>query len=268
MEENEFMRIVFTILACSLVMFSNARAEMFDIAHIPERETLTMNFSYKGIDLNHPGQTPFSERYVSGESLIRAVYDTHLAGEGPARRLESTINGKAHNGYSIQYLFKFKPGPKLILVYYEKNVYFPSGKKIRSEIYDFSDSIPPLPKDMIHPYAFHLAVRGMDFTPGKQSRFHVWFSPTQVFNIKLVVKGEEDVTVPAGAFRCHRLDLSPDMVDFAGAFMGRVLKPLLANYVMWVEKNAPHRLVKYQGPFGLINLAGGPSEIYELAKTE
>jgi hypothetical protein len=50
--------------------------------------------------------------------------------------------------------------------------------------------------------------------------------------------------------------------------VGRALKPLLAGYVLWVDKNAPHQLVKYQGPFGMINLIGGPLEIYELTKME
>jgi hypothetical protein len=249
-----------------LMTFSSVQADMFDTANIPEHEKLSLTFSYKGIDLNHPDPTPYSVKYSAGESLLRAVYDTNFVGSGPGRHLESVITGTAHNGYTIQYLFKFKPGQKLILSYYEKTVLFPTGKKIRSEAYDFSESIPPLPTNMAHPYTFHLAARGLNFKPGIQNRFYVWFSPTQVFGIKLVVKGEETITVPAGKFTCYRLDMTPDYVDFAGAIMGRVLKPLLADYVLWVDKKAPHQLVKYQGPFGLINIAGGPSEIYELAK--
>ena len=84
--------------------------------------------------------------------------------------------------------------------------------------------------------------------------------------MKVALKGEEEVAVSAGTFQCYRMEMDPDLVDFGGPLLGRVLKPVVAKYLLWLDKKPPYRIVKYQGPFGQINISSGPTETYELSK--
>lgn len=244
---------------------STTKAEIFDVKNIPDYEKFSLRFIYKGIELSSPPQKPFVMRYIAAESSVDAVYITKMVGEGTGRHPEVEIKGKAFNGYRISHLYRYRPGNKLILDTYEKNIFSPAGKKIRSEYYDFSESSPPLPKNLTHPYTLPLALRGMDFTIGREETFYVWFNPTMVFAVNLKLKCEEEITVPAGKFKCYRLEIGPDLVDFVGPVVGRALKPFIASYIAWLDAKPPHRIVRYQGPFGMVNIAG-PSEIYELVK--
>lgn len=248
-----------------LLLVSQAHAEIFDVKNIPDYEKFSLRFIYKGVELASPPQKPFVMRYIAAESSVDAVYITRMVGEGAERHLEVEIKGKAFNGYRITHFYRYRPGSKLILGSYEKNVFSPSGKKIRSEFYDFSESSPPLPNNLTHPYTFPLALRGMTFTIGREETFYIWFNPTTVFAAVLKVKGEEEITVPAGKFKCYRIEIGPDLVDFVGPVVGRALKPFIASYIAWLDTKPPHRIVRYQGPFGMVNIAG-PSEIYELVK--
>jgi hypothetical protein len=260
------MRYAMAAVVIILLNISHARADIFDAQAIPEEEKLTLRFVYNGIDISHPNPKPFSQRYMCAEAATKAVYHTRFVGTGPERHVESSIAATSSNGYKAQILLKFNPGSKLVLSYYEKSVFLPGGRKIRTEAYDLTESIPSLPKDMTHPYTLPLAVRGMDFAPSINRKFYIWFNPTMVFAMHITVKGEEDVTVPAGQFKCYRLEAVPDLTDFAGAILGRLLKPVIASYIIWLEKNPPHKMVKYQGPFGMVNISG-PTETYELIKT-
>jgi len=255
------------VLAFLLVIaaFSSARAEMFDVVNIPDRENISFQFSYKGINLKNPPKKPFALHFQAAEAAVKADYITRMVGDGPARHVEVEIKALCQNGYTTQEIFRFKPGQKLVLAYSEKNVFLSSGRKIRTESYDLSESNPPLPKEMTHPHTLPLALRGMEFKPGLERSFYIWFNPTLVFAVKMAVKGQEEITVPAGTFRCNRLEIAPDLTDFSGPIVGQLLKPLIAPYIVWMDAKSPYKIVRYQGPFGMVNIKG-PTEIYELAK--
>lgn len=259
------MKHVFVVVFLVLAAFSSARAEIFDVANIADVEKLSLRFDYKGIDIKNPPPKPFILRFQAAEAAVSADYITRMVGDGPARHVEVEIKAVCQNGFSTQQIIKFKPGPKLLLSFSEKSVFNQSGKKIRTESYDVYDSKPPLPQLMTHPYTLPLIVRGLEFKQGLERGFYVWFNPTTVFAVKLIVKGVEEITVPAGAFKCHRLEIGPDLPDFLGPVLGKLLKPFIAPYVAWLDVKPPHRIVRYQGPFGMVSIAG-PTETYELVK--
>ena len=62
---------------------------------------------------------------------------------------------------------------------------------------------------------------------------------------------------------CTRVVIGPDMVEFLGPIMGRVIKPFLAEYTFWYDTRGTHPLIKYMGPMGKVNTGGVPTEIYE-----
>ena len=260
------MKIAITVTVFFIITSYQARADMFDMVNIPDKEVLTYRFIYKGIDISRPALKPFGIRYTSGEAAVGAEYSIKRADNDPARPLEVVVSVLSQNRYTIRNYFKFKPGSKMALVYYEKTVFTPSGKKIRTEAYDYTESIPAFPAEMAHPLMLPLAFRGMDFKPGKSREFYLWLNPMLIMTMKVAVKGEEDVPVPAGTIRCYRLEMEPDMRDLGGEIIARVLKPFAPKYIFWLDKKAPHSMVKYQGPFGQINIAAAPTEIYELVK--
>jgi len=260
-------KVIFT-LAFLIIVIGQAQADMFDMKDIPEKEILTYRFLYKGIDLARPNLKPFNTRYMAAEAAVGAEYVLQRVSDDQGEHLEVIVSVLSQNKYTIRHYFKFKPGPKMNVSYYEKTVLLPSGKKIRTEAYDLSESIPAFPNEIAHPLILPIFFRGLDFVSGKSRDFYLWLNPMLIMAMKVVVKGEEDVTVPAGTIRCYRLEMEPDMVDFGGDVIGRVLKPFVPKYTFWLDKKAPHSLVKYRGPFGQINSAVAPTETFELTKAK
>jgi len=249
-----------------IIMSYQARADMFDWGGIPEKEILTYRSVYKGIDVVHPDPRPLSMRYGASEAAVNTEFSIRHAGNDPTKPLEVVVTVVSQNRYTSRYYFGFKPGPKINLVYYEKTVFTPAGKKVRTEAYDYTESVPPFPGEMAHPLILPVLFCGLDFTRGKSREFYLWLNPILIMTMKVVVKGEEDVTVPAGTIPCYRLEMEPDMRDFGGEILARVLKPFAPKYIFWMDRKAPHPMVKYQGPFGQINIAGAPIEMSELVK--
>ena len=87
-----------------------------------------------------------------------------------------------------------------------------------------------LPSNTYHNNALLMLIRGMDFKVGNSISFNN-FSPYNSTTIKTVVKviGEEKVSVPAGNFDTYHVKL-----DF-----GTITQDA------WYEKDAPHRMIKY-----------------------
>ena len=81
---------------------------------------------------------------------------------------------------------------------------------------------------------------------------------------KQFVKGEEKITVPAGTFDCYRLEVAPDVVDLVGPVIGFFANRFVPKVTIWVDKENTHRLVKYRGPFGMLNIDSTQVEIFEL----
>jgi hypothetical protein len=73
--------------------------------------------------------------------------------------------------------------------------------------------------------------------------------------------------LPAGRFEAIEAVMYPDLNDWVslGTVITSMAKPLLPKYRMWFEKAPPHRVVKFEGPYGP---PGAPEIVLELAKPE
>lgn len=248
----------------ALISVSFANADLLDLDNAPEHEKYVLTFKYEGVDFKNPPKTPFSERYIIAEAPLEAVVENKFVGEGANRHMESTVTAKTVNGCTSILFFRFKPGNKLSLDLFERTTFSPSGEKIVFESFRISKLIPPVPDNAVQPFSLPLAIRAIDYTPGEKYEIYLWVAQKTVFAMDLIVKGEEKVTVPAGTFDCHRLEIVPDVVDLLGPIIGFFAKRFVPKVTIWVDKQAPHRLVKYRGPFGMMNIDSSQVEIFEL----
>jgi hypothetical protein len=74
------------------------------------------------------------------------------------------------------------------------------------------------------------------------------------FIAKVYVEVEKRTTLHIGG-RSHdvvELLMYPDLNDWVslGSVLTRLAKPFLPKYHMWYERSAPHRLVRFEGPYG------------------
>ena len=68
-------------------------------------------------------------------------------------------------------------------------------------------------------------------------------------------KGEkiETIEVPAGKFECYKVTIDPDFSHFFGkwAWISFIIKPLVPDFYVWYDVEAPHPMVKFEGALGI-----------------
>jgi hypothetical protein len=105
------------------------------------------------------------------------------------------------------------------------------------------------------------------FQPVDSTRrsLHAWIVDRFVARVYCEWRGHHAVTVPAGTFDTVEMMMYPDLNDWVnlGSMINTLAKPLLPKYRMWFEANAPHRVVRFEGPYGP---PGAPEIVLELAK--
>jgi len=101
-------------------------------------------------------------------------------------------------------------------------------------------------------------LRGYDFDKRDLIEFYIFSSDAKLYNIIAKVMGKESITVPAGTFECHKMELTLDLGIFNLA-----LKPFLPKTYMWFTVAKPHIWLKYEG---LESGIGTPYIVMELTK--
>ncbi len=93
--------------------------------------------------------------------------------------------------------------------------------------------------------------------------FYSWINDRMVSRVYVETKGETPVDLPGGKKRALELVLYPDLNDFVrvGGTVARLAKPLMPQYHLWFELDAPNRIVRFEGPYGP---PGAPELIMEL----
>jgi len=106
----------------------------------------------------------------------------------------------------------------------------------------------------------------LNMEEGSVNRLSFVFSPeAKPWTVTITAEGEETVTVPAGTFQCVRFRMESDEENLGekkglGSYF---MKFLLPTYYMWVDKEPPHTMVKYQGKLGGFT---SPEQAQELVK--
>jgi len=92
-----------------------------------------------------------------------------------------------------------------------------------------------------------------------------WTSDRFVARVYYEARADVRIEVPAGKIDTTKVWMYPDLNDWValGSILTRLAKPLLPRYEMFFEKAPPHRVVRFEGPFGP---PGAPEMIIELVR--
>lgn len=150
----------------------------------------------------------------------------------------------------------------LIAKTFTRTVYDASDEPCREERADFTRGPVALPRDSYPEVALPFLLRYQPFDRRRRA-LHAWIVDRFVAKVYCEVAHHTKVEVPAGRFDVHEVVMYPDLNDWV--HLGRVLtelaRPLLPKYRMWFERAAPHRLVRFEGPYGP---PGAPEIVLEL----
>jgi hypothetical protein len=98
---------------------------------------------------------------------------------------------------------------------------------------------------------------------GQRRSAYAWTSDRFCARVYYEVRAEETVEVPAGKIDTHLVWMYPDLNDWValGSILTRLAKPLLPRYMIWFERAAPYRVVRYEGAYGP---PGAPEIVLEM----
>lgn len=191
----------------------------------------------------------------------RSRVTTTVAREGDVRRVQIKAD-HALRGGSVHETFELLAGEHLASQSLERIVLDASGAKSREERIDFTRGPLRLPDATYPEVMLPFVLRWQPFD-GKRRALLAWIVDRFVARVYCEGRGRATVEVPAGRFETVEMMMYPDLNDWVS--LGRVLtalaKPLLPKYRMWFEAAAPHRLVRFEGPYGP---PGAPEIVLEL----
>ncbi|NNE18223.1 MAG: hypothetical protein HKN10_07080 [Myxococcales bacterium] len=100
-------------------------------------------------------------------------------------------------------------------------------------------------------------------SPQRTRAFYSWINDRFVSRVYVETKGKTTVDLPGGSRKATELVLYPDLNDFVrvGSTVARLAKPLMPQYHLWFEPEAPNRVLRFEGPYGP---PGAPELIMEL----
>jgi hypothetical protein len=100
---------------------------------------------------------------------------------------------------------------------------------------------------------------------GKRRSVYAWINDRFIAKVYVETDGKATLDLPAGRRDTIAAIMYPDLNDWVhlGSVLTKLAKPLLPKYRMWFEPAAPHRLLRFEGPYGP---PGAPEIVLELTE--
>lgn len=133
----------------------------------------------------------------------------------------------------------------------------------RSELVTFDGGPFPWPAPTYPEVMLPFVMRGVPHD-GERRPLYSWTNDRFVARVYVEARGSaKGVEVPAGKLDAIECWMYPDLNDWIalGRVVTRLAKPLLPRYDIHFEAAAPHRVVRFEGPYGP---PGAPEVILEL----
>ncbi len=101
----------------------------------------------------------------------------------------------------------------------------------------------------------------------KRKSVYAWINDRFVAKLYVESAGRETLALPIGRCETVRVIMYPDLNDWIalGSVLTRLAKPFIPKYRMWFDASAPHRLVRFEGPYGP---PGAPEIVLELSAVD
>lgn len=192
----------------------------------------------------------------------RSTVVTTATGEGAERRIVLRTEHPLKGGL-ITETFELSASPHLVPLRLERRLLDQEGVASREERIEFRRGPLELPEACYPEVMLPFLLRWQPTTGGKRS-FYAWIVDRFVAKVYFEVGKNVALDLPAGHFEAVEAVMYPDLNDWVnlGTVVTSLAKPLLPKYRMWFERSAPHRVVRFEGPYGP---PGAPEIVLELA---
>jgi hypothetical protein len=133
----------------------------------------------------------------------------------------------------------------------------------RQEVADFNSSTHALPACTYVEVGLPFLLGGQPFD-GKVRSLYAWICDRFVAKVYYESKGLGSLKTSTGSVEAREVLMYPDLNDWVKmpSILNKLAKPFLPKYHMWYEAKAPHRLLRFEGPYGP---PGAPEIVLELA---
>jgi hypothetical protein len=111
-----------------------------------------------------------------------------------------------------------------------------SGELVKSKVLNIPEG-STFPTDILP-----ILLRGYNFNSKQPAKFHIFSTDGKLYKINTKIVNVEEITVPAGSFRCYKLELILDM-----GLLNKIVGYFLPKTFMWFTVNTPHTWIKYEG---------------------
>ncbi len=138
-----------------------------------------------------------------------------------------------------------------------------AGSVARSEKVRFDNGPMELPAATYPEVMLPFVMRGQPLD-GRRRAAYSWTNDRFVARVYYERRKRVTIDVPAGRFEAALVWMYPDLNDWIalGNVVTRLVKPLLPRYDIWFEVAPPHRVLRFEGPYGP---PGAPEIVLELA---
>jgi hypothetical protein len=192
----------------------------------------------------------------------RSRVTTRVHGAAGARRVEIKTEHVLKGGAIAETLSLSADGP-LRSMGLDRRLTDAQGAVSREERIDFARGPLTLPESTYPEVMLPFVLRWLPLDSPRRS-VHAWIVDRFVARVYCEWSGRGTTTVPAGRFATAEMIMYPDLNDWVslGTVLNNLAKPFLPKYRMWFEAAPPHRVVRFEGPYGP---PGAPEIVLELA---
>jgi hypothetical protein len=229
---------------------------------------------FEGEERSHYVASPRAKRafrtVLDAQLLFRepgqTVVEHRLTGAGSERRLEIVSRHQLARG-TLTESSVLEADCVLRPLTFERQVTMADGTTARHERIDFTKGLLPFPEGTYPEVLIPFLLRFQPFDGTRRST-HAWVTDRFVARVYYESSRKPHrCLVPVGTVETWEVVMYPDLSDWVkiGAILTDLVKPLIPKYHMWFEVAAPHRLVRFEGPYGP---PGAPELVLELSRVE
>jgi hypothetical protein len=100
---------------------------------------------------------------------------------------------------------------------------------------------------------------------GQRRSVYAWINDRFIAKVYVEVEGRHSISIRGTSHETVEVIMYPDLNDWIpmGAMITRLVKPFVPKYRMWYARQAPHQLVRFEGPYGP---PGAPEVVLEIQR--
>ena len=185
-----------------------------------------------------------------GHGDVRSSVLTRVGGEGPEPVLELYITHLI-GGRALRETLHCTTRGGLQATWFRRELESGDGAPARLEEVRWLDGPIQLPIAAYPEVTLPFVMRGQPLD-GKRRSVWSWTNDRMIARVYYEMRAERVIDVPAGRFEAFEVWMYPDLNDWIslGSVVTRLAKPLLPRYNFWFEKAPPHRVLRFEGPYG------------------